>query len=455
MGRVRVAGLVATALLMASPMAWAAGFDCARAKQPVELRICKDEKLSKLDEQLTQSFASARARAGKQWDALLRDQRNWLAERNALIYESDEDSESAYQDRILFLDHLFKDSQAGSPLLQAIGEHMSAYPSTASGTDRLVDWWSYISGSGKVFSMGAELTSDDTKSFPFNPKDVIDISTDAEIELNSDRHFVLFDAEHLGGVYADSMGMQYQWTSWQLFTWGDHKVKRVDLPDIFKPDIASNHSALSQYKNAVYALRIWDTGLATSNITAQPYLGDHWGEPAHMELRYDTYLAAPESYCAEKDCTKLTALAAQMLGHYYKTNDVSTSAAKLSSDQVVKFTAMQQQAKKEEPATMFRYGDLAILPDFHQHPKYMDDGSFLFFDTDTVFPIQWQGELLLAKMGDGCYSPAEDVCDEDVLLGIWRWDGHVFTPVLGMVRKKLRGDFLIDALIPADLHVQN
>ena len=111
---------------------------------------------------------------------------------------------------------------------------------------------------------------------------------------------------------------------------------------------------------------------------------------------------------------------------------------------------------KETTATVDRFGELAFLPDFHQRAKYVGDGSFLWFDGDTLFPVQWRDELLLARIGNGCYSPTRDViCSEDLLLGIWRWDGRVFTPVLGMVRKKLRGDFLLDALLPADLDTQN
>ena len=54
---------------------------------------------------------------------------------------------------------------------------------------------------------------------------------------------------------------------------------------------------------------------------------------------------------------------------------------------------------------------------------------------------------------NGCYDFV--YCGEDLLLGIWRWDGRDFTPVLGMERQRRRGNFLLHAWLPADLNIPN
>lgn len=454
MRRAKPVSLLAITLLMISPIAWGAGFDCSRAKHGIEQRICSDQRLSQLDDQLAQSFADARMRAGQQRDALLRDQRHWLAVRDKAVSESVEAGASAYQDRILFLDRLFKDLKATSPLLQAIGEHMLANPSTARGTGRLIDWWPYLGGDGKVFSTGIEPKIDDAKSFDFNPRDALNLPGISDYLPMDTPTIVLFDAAHLGGVYVEN-GMSSV-PVWQLFSWHDHTVRAIDLPYVFQDDTSLKDCTLSLYEGTVYALRSDDHGLAISDITAQPYVNGHWGDPVVLQLHYETYLSPPDFYCAEKDCAKLIAVAADIIGRYNQTNDDDALAASLTADQRAKFTVMRQQAEKETTATAARFGDLAFLPDFHPHPKYIGDGSFLWFDGDTLFPVQWRGELLLARIGKGCYSPTQDVvCSEDILLGIWRWDGRVFTPVLGMVRHMLRGDFLLEELLPADLHAPN
>jgi len=116
---------------------------------------------------------------------------------------------------------------------------------------------------------------------------------------------------------------------------------------------------------------------------------------------------------------------------------------------------MQLQAKNETTVTAMGIGSLASLPEFNGKPKYTSDGSFLFFDGSGLFPVQWQGEVLLANISNSCWGFTSDACNEDLLLGIWRWDGRDFMPVLGMVRHKLRGDFVSDEWLPADLELSN
>ena len=71
----------------------AASFDCAQATTSIEKRICIDEELSRLDDVLDHAYQAVRVRAD-----VVRDQRRWIATRNAC-----NDAvciRRAYQDRI-------------------------------------------------------------------------------------------------------------------------------------------------------------------------------------------------------------------------------------------------------------------------------------------------------------------------------------------------------------------
>lgn len=445
MSRIRVTGLLVTALLAASPLAQAAGFDCSRAKAGVEQLICNNDQLSQLDEQLTQSFAQARARAGQHLDALLRDQRNWLTERDAAVLKSpglDGLGSHVYQDRILFLDHLFRDPKITSPLLAAIGAHMAAEPSATKGTGLFVTWWPYLGGSGKVFNMGTEVELDHAKSLPFDSNDVLKLSNVFNSVQTDTPNIILLDTAHFGGAYAHEGSDQD--SVWQLFSWHDHALQAIDLPNVFNPTTSGDDGKLATYQGKVYAVLIDDLGLATSNITAQPYLGDHWGDPLRLQLRYDTYLLPPVSFCNEKDCTGLLALGNQIINRYNQTHDSDALNANLPADLQAKFATMRLQAEKQANHLLYK------LPNFNNKPNYVEgDTSFLVFDESTFVPVQWHGEVLLARIGTRAYGLYST---EDLLLAIWRWDGRTFTPVLGMFRPKRRGDFVLDAWLPPDLH---
>lgn len=69
-------GLICAGVLLSAPAALAAGFDCAKAKAPIELAICGNPDLNALDDEMTAAFRAARASAENP-DAVLADQRKW------------------------------------------------------------------------------------------------------------------------------------------------------------------------------------------------------------------------------------------------------------------------------------------------------------------------------------------------------------------------------------------
>jgi len=61
--------------------AWAASFDCAKAKTRVEKIICEDAALSKLDEEMNVAYKTA-LQDEKQANAIKQAQKQWMKERN-------------------------------------------------------------------------------------------------------------------------------------------------------------------------------------------------------------------------------------------------------------------------------------------------------------------------------------------------------------------------------------
>ncbi len=71
------------AMLMASPMAHATSFNCAKASTYVEKTICSDATLGKMDDALTENYNSMLATdLGDGGVSLKKEQRAWIAQRN-------------------------------------------------------------------------------------------------------------------------------------------------------------------------------------------------------------------------------------------------------------------------------------------------------------------------------------------------------------------------------------
>ena len=69
--------------VLAGASAFAAGFDCAKARSPVEKQICADAELSRLDELLARFYPAARDKLQENARCLVTDQQQWLRTRNA------------------------------------------------------------------------------------------------------------------------------------------------------------------------------------------------------------------------------------------------------------------------------------------------------------------------------------------------------------------------------------
>lgn len=68
---------------------YGASFDCSRATIKIEKSICSNDQLSKLDDDLSESFSKLKNKLEKsEFQILLREQRKWIRERNELCKNS-------------------------------------------------------------------------------------------------------------------------------------------------------------------------------------------------------------------------------------------------------------------------------------------------------------------------------------------------------------------------------
>ena len=122
---------IALGLLVLPLLAKAASFDCVRAGDAVEKTICASPVVSRLDSRLSAVYATVLARDPTRADALRRDERNWLAERDDQAWQLLSDSETTahaskglegmYRERIQFLQSLDDPAdERGSPIVEKV-----------------------------------------------------------------------------------------------------------------------------------------------------------------------------------------------------------------------------------------------------------------------------------------------------------------------------------------------
>lgn len=421
---------LALALLGAVPLASAAGFDCAKANDAIEQKICSDPRLSALDSQMTQVFEQTRAKAGLRADALARDQRNWLHERNEEMALGGNGA-LIYQDRITYLQHVFDARPTNTPLLAAIVKHLASQ-SAAALLQRYGDMNLVLGGDGSVFKVATEQMFDPAKPQPFDvgplAKVAGQMAGDAGMDIDDIRLSRLDDL-HFGALYlwvgtARCMSVAF-------FSWHDRTIKFIDAPEMFNQDCGMSGGPLIEFKGHVYALQLDDLSVASTDIVVQRWDGDGWDSYNRVHVRYD-YTTSPQyMHCALADCAELTAQVSKVFVRYLQKFDADALVGHIPADVQMQFEAERKLAVKD-----FGVGELP----WGNTPKRYYYGMDGFDGTSVFFPIHWQGEWLLGRIGHASMGWRTG---DDWLLGVWRWDGHTFTPVLGMVAEARRTSFLL------------
>ena len=107
------AALLFAFVVLSSPLAGhAASFDCTKAASQVEKLICAEDEISRLDDELAAAYRAASGAPGAA-DQVRRDQRQWLAVRNACGDRAC--IQSAYDRHLVDLRAARGLSQAGKP----------------------------------------------------------------------------------------------------------------------------------------------------------------------------------------------------------------------------------------------------------------------------------------------------------------------------------------------------
>jgi uncharacterized protein len=446
------------------PAAW---FDCGKAKTIPEKRICANPVLAELDGKMTAAFERARQHAGARAGVLRRDQLNWLADRNDWLSDSAFDAQKVadfYKRRIAFFEGAFQ--KPASPLLAAIlaraaavtipiesdtwqtryGRlHQAAAVTIPIESD--TDVWAALSGNGAVFGMGETYEADLQETakrmsadFDADPA-LMNQLTQADEDSDSTRTVVKFKAARMGGI--STVAGTLHCASWTLFHWQGRTIEPINVPETLQDNCWEIWGRLVIFQNQVYAVQI-ATEVDSLDIQVQPYTQNGWGKAERLILHYERKLAAPKSYCTLEKCADLIAQAQSVIQRYDLRHDKATLiVSPLPPEQKKRFEAMREQAVGDD--------SMGTMPDFGKDVQILENDAYSQFDdyggSDLFFPLRYQGETLLARMGNASFGWRTG---DDWLLAAWRWDGHAFTPMLGMSVAVRRGNFLFGSVaVPA------
>lgn len=433
-----VAGMLLCSPLMAS----AAGFDCKQAANSAEHTICDDPALSSLDDQMMAAYTRALHRAGSNQDRLMRDQRNWLAERNemASLYfdhesvrqENTKGIERFYQQRIDFLNHLFVTADQTSPLLKAVALKLST--SAAPGDYDYKIGWKALGGDGSVFDMPAEhayTVGEVGKHIPVdNQAGLSDVIGSLPSASNDDRvTLALLPSAKFGGLY--QVGGTLECVSWSLFTWQRQAIAPIKTPEILDQNCWTATGVFAGFQGQLYAISD-SVKLTSSDISVQLLTGSDWGAQSRLLVRYDYTLSKPIAYCdsSSKDCDVLTALADAYARRYSRSRVVEILNSPLSAEEQKSFDAMLKAAPDERTQVE--------LPTFGATVV----GYTNFADGSVWFPTRMHGELMLGRIGHGGLGWRSN---DNWYVGFWHWDGKSLSPVIGVIIPVQRADFLLSA----------
>jgi uncharacterized protein len=138
-GRSMKWGALALPSFLLVTAAHAASFDCAKASTKIELVICDNPEISKLDDELNTAYKEA-LQNQEQADAIMQAQRQWVKERNRCLDVNC--VKNIYEHRIASLPA----SHAPMAQTSAAGSAVSAAP--LSKTSKAYAYWRLISGNG-------------------------------------------------------------------------------------------------------------------------------------------------------------------------------------------------------------------------------------------------------------------------------------------------------------------
>lgn len=424
-----------------APNAAPAAIACGRAANAVQRLVCTDAPVRALDAQMAGAYASALRRLPAQRDALVRDQRNWLAERDDQAWALRADPATAatagaelariYRERIAFLGHAGE--AIASPVLARLDQALSAVD--AQGGDVLTAPGAEVAQEQRYDSQ-AELLA----HLPGKPTDALSHRFDQDFVGAGDRTLAWLPQAGVGGAYVVQGTADCAY--WVLFAREGGQLVPIDTPDTLAGNCWNTQGHLAEVDRQVVALQVTRGLLDPSqDWQVQAWDGRSWGRAAHLRARFDHVMRIDAASCATGvDCAAAKAAALDYARRHDREPLPQTLAdAALPAAGQARYARMRALAKSADA--------VAQLPQPGQRTYHGLDG----YGSEAVFfPARLGDEWVLGRIGHGHVGWR---VAGGWLVGFWRLDGDRLVPLAGVAVASNPGGFLLAApLAPAFEH---
>ncbi len=435
-------GLAAGIFMRTAPVS-AAGANCDARLDAVEKLICSDGALSSLDVELGKVYAARISEPTMDTQALRRDQRNWLADRDNAAWLSlgvAMEAKNApnrlapmYRDRIAFLRGLINTGAAsldGKALAQWRDPATHA-PPDAQDVLRVL-------GDPRMVVESASRT-------PFKTLDAlldhVPVKADAKTleqlrkeqagseDRTTDHTLAWLPANSLGGaVYSD--GGTADCSNWTMFSKQGDTLHIIDTPEVFA-GLCMEASGFLGSINQVPAAIQQGNGISAQQWDTRWQLWQQgkWLAPEQITLRYDHNLAIETSSCKKGvNCRDAAALALS-LAKLYDARPLPHTLPDISS---------LHGADREHYAQMVDLAkdgnDTEALPVFDDQN---DSSVSNYGEESTYFVARLQGKLLLGRIG---HRHVREFTLEGWDVGLWALEKQSLDPIAGIgIERKTTG----------------
>lgn len=431
--------MLGTPLLLASALAYGAGFDCGKASTPVEKAICVSPKVSALDGKLGDAFRVALKNHPDKAAALKLDQLHWLADRDAWITgflrdnpgKAVNDSTGQYQARIGFLRGL--DAKAPRPL-DAVQAALSRLPPGS--YDVLAD----LAKAGLPVTLATDVSMEDAKAFPYEP--------DARLrkalgELDASSGYRKLPGMPVSSLYSVG-GTAHCWTE-APFRIEGKKAMAVNVPDAWVGDCMTMHG-MARVGEDFIATVLTNPSADEMNLQVSRWDGGKFGPGAQLTLRFDRSLVPLGSACAPKQspCDDFATTAMASVARYDRSPLAGTLDRSLTGAAKAGYDAMLAAARA--PSGIAPKGATASYPELPVFDTGLASEEMTGYgDEATFFPIDFRGETLLGFIGHGHVGWR---INDDWMVSAWRLKNGKLEPVASVYVKVKRGSLLLSAIVP-------
>jgi|GEM_PF-1349510 len=441
---------VVSLLLVSSTLSTAvsaASFACAKAEDEAERAVCANAEISRLDEDLAHAYTRARAARADKADALVREQQNWIADRDDAVreYVSDDDSKlrlngalaDLYRERIEFLGALAGNAVDTSAVVRAMQQALQK-PATP-GPLHDAGFLGELADRGVRIALPKELkigAEGYLAALPAPPTaELRDALKQAKDESSMWRWDALLLREANLGSFFTNEGTLHC-VGHTLFAVADGATRLIRTPAVLEGNCWTTDGALAVVDGTPLAMRTRPATVHGLDVLVQTWQdGKNWSKRSRLALRYDTSLDARIGYCRSDDCRAEIAAALGYAKRFARRPLPVSLQADLTGADAALFARMAAFAKDHPDA-------VAVMPRENQKLKgYGGYGGMDGFAAEArFFPARLHGELLLGRIGHAHVGWREN---DDWLVAFWRLRGDNLEAVAGVPVGIVTGGLLL------------